>query len=110
MEGDGEVGPYSVGVKGLFFANERAKGSLEWWRFVVVVAGGGKGGGEATVPPKKREMAVANSRWWNNGLRVVSGVVVRLGPGQGGAAMGRSSVTWGVGVVVIWFLTTNYTA
>ena len=62
MEGDGEVGPYSVGVKGLFFANERAQGSLEWWMFVVVVAGGGKGGGEATVPPKKREMAVANSR------------------------------------------------
>jgi hypothetical protein len=31
----------------------------------------------------------------------VSGVLVRVGPGQGGAAMGRRSVTLGVGVVVI---------
>ena len=29
MEGGGGVGPYSVGVKGWFFANERAQGSLE---------------------------------------------------------------------------------
>ncbi len=74
---------------------------------VDVVAGGVKGGGCVIAPMKKRESARAKSGRLNNVRKVACEVIRCVGPGQGGALMGRVPTTWGVGLVVICVLSTK---